>query len=81
MFCAQGFELYEEFQAAERMRKAVLERRAAAENGVSPKEVQAAKQQYVERFANWLSHKAFCQDCKPEAQSRGQQPYSTAPGR
>jgi hypothetical protein len=33
----------------------------------SEKEFSAAKQRYLESFADWLGHKAFCHDCKPSS--------------
>ena len=83
MFCPVGLELYEHYANAEKERDAVNARRqSAVVDGpfATARDVQAAKQKYVERFADWLGHKAFCQDCKPKAPAKGEH-RSTAPGR
>ena len=82
MFCSTGIDLYEQYQNAEKQREAFSVRKAASgkDGGVSSKELHQAKQRYVLHFANWLSHKAFCQDCKPKAPSKGVY-RSIAPGR
>ena len=74
MFCSTGHTLHELYEAAEREKLAVSRRRdpMAPRNSSVEKEFHTAKQRYVENFANWLSHKAFCQDCKPKAPSRAE---------
>lgn len=83
MFCSTGIELFEQYERAEKEKLAIsAARQAALTDGtfITPRQMQAAKQRYVERFADWLGHKAFCQDCKPKAPSKGEL-HSTAPGR
>lgn len=82
MFCSTGIELYEQYQTAEKERDAFNIRKAVKgkDGGISSRELQQAKQRYVLHFANWLSHKAFCQDCKPKAPFKGEH-RSTEPGR
>lgn len=83
MFCPIGLELYEQYETAEKDRNALTARKQAAlSEGVfiTPREIQLAKQRYIEKFADWLGHKAFCQDCKPKAPAKGTF-RSTAPGR
>ena len=82
MFCSTGLDLYEQYQTAEKDRDAFNTRKVAAgkDGVVTTRELHQAKQRYVLHFANWLSHKAFCQDCKPKAPSKGNH-RSIAPGR
>ncbi len=82
MFCSAGLDLYEHYQTAEKERDAFNLRKIAVgrAGGVPAKELHQAKQRYVLHFANWLSHKAFCQDCKPQAPSKGEY-RSIGPGR
>ncbi len=67
--CPTGFELHKMYEQAEREKMAVATH--ATEFSGKPqspdKRTVAAKQRYVETFANWLSHRAFCHDCKPGA--------------
>jgi hypothetical protein len=71
MHCNLGFELYQQYELAEKAKIASNGRRIPNNGAVgvnlSEKEFLAAKQRYLESFANWLSHKAFCHDCKPKA--------------
>jgi hypothetical protein len=69
MHCSVGAGLRERYEAAEQAKIALNSRRAPNTDApsASEKELAAAKQIYLEHFANWLSHKAFCHDCKPQA--------------
>ena len=71
MHCNIGFELYQQYELAEQQKIASNGKRLPSTGtpNVSEKEYVAAKQRYLESFANWLSHKAFCHDCKPKASS------------
>jgi hypothetical protein len=66
--CSTGFELHKLYEMAEKEKVAAASRLASSPTA-SPQDKQmvAAKQRYVETFANWLSHRAFCHDCKPGA--------------
>jgi hypothetical protein len=68
MHCSLGTALHHRYEAAEKEKIAIHGMRVA--NGESPmpseKVFSAAKQRYLESFADWLSHKAFCHDCKPK---------------
>jgi hypothetical protein len=75
LLCATGLALFERYECAEREKNALR-----AHPLVTGQERQAAKQRYVETFADWLAHKAFCQDCKPKAPVKGEL-RSTSPGR
>ncbi len=69
MHCATGYELYHQYETAEKEKIASNGRRLPSTGtpNTSEKEFLAAKQRYLESFANWLSHKAFCHDCKPKS--------------
>jgi hypothetical protein len=68
MLCSHGNELHQIYEAAKQEKIAIQSRRFPnAEPPIaSEKEFTAARQRYLESFANWLSHKAFCHDCKPK---------------
>jgi hypothetical protein len=68
MGCPTGFELHHQYEMAEREKIAINGKRVpnTSRQAASEKEFLAAKQRYLERYADWLSHKAFCQDCKPK---------------
>ena len=72
MRCSLGSELHQQYQLAERAKFDLNSRRI--QEGTPPpsmdKELISAKQFYVETFANWLSHQAFCHHCKPGAFTR-----------
>jgi len=72
MSCSLGFELHHQYEIAEQEKIAFNSRRVAPSDKktASEREFAAAKQRYLESFANWLSHKAFCHDCKPKASLR-----------
>ncbi len=69
MLCAVGSELHQQYEIAEKEKIASNGRRLpnSEKLSISEKEFLTAKQRYLESFANWLSHKAFCHDCKPKA--------------
>jgi hypothetical protein len=69
MRCSIGNGLRERYELAEKQKIAVsLLRVPAGERpNAAEKEFLVAKQKYLESFADWLSHKAFCHDCKPKA--------------
>jgi hypothetical protein len=69
MRCSQGTELRQIYETAEQEKIAINSRRAPNTDPpiASEKEFSAAKQRYLESFADWLSHKAFCHDCRPKA--------------
>jgi hypothetical protein len=69
MHCSLGIDLRQRYEAAERVKIAVNRRRFPQTDPptASDKEFTAAKQRYLESFADWLSHKAFCHECKPQA--------------
>jgi hypothetical protein len=67
--CPTGIELHQQYELAEKQKLAAASRNIPQNGVISPtdKHMLAAKQRYVETFANWLSHRAFCHDCKPGA--------------
>ena len=69
MFCTVGFELHQQYEIAEKEKIASNGKRLPNTSGINlpEKEFALAKQRYLESFANWLSHKAFCHDCKPKS--------------
>ncbi len=69
MRCTTGFELHHQYEIAETEKATLSSRRVSPTDRRSISEVEfvAAKQRYLESFANWLAHRAFCQDCKPKA--------------
>ncbi len=82
MFCSVGLDLYEQYQTAKEERSALNAHEIApgCDGALPRKTLHQAKQRYVLHFANWLSHKAFCQECKPKAPSKGEY-RSVEPGR
>jgi hypothetical protein len=64
--CTVGVKLLHQYEAAEQAKEAIVSKRSP-DLKASTKELLAAKQKYLESFANWLGHKAFCLDCKPGA--------------
>lgn len=68
MRCSLGIELCQLYEAAEMEKITVGNRRSPNTDPpiASEKEFSAAKQHYLESFADWLSHRAFCHDCKPK---------------
>ncbi len=74
MLCPTGLALFEQYEIAARER---IARKADAP--ATGREARLAKQRNVEKFADWMGHKAFCQDCKPRAPARGEL-RSTRPG-
>jgi hypothetical protein len=69
MGCTVGFALHQQYETAEKEKIAVNSRRIPTTAGptASEKEFLLAKQRYLESFADWLGHKAFCHDCKPKS--------------
>ena len=69
MHCTIGFELHHRYELAEKQKIASNAMRLPSTGAanISEKEFLAAKQRYLESFADWLSHKAFCHDCKPKS--------------
>lgn len=66
--CPFGIELHKQYEIAEKERSACARHCVTAMTlPATDKQMVAAKQRYVETFADWLSHRAFCQDCKPGA--------------
>jgi len=65
--CTIGVELLHQYEIAEHAKEAIAGKKLSESKGHANKELQAAKQKYLESFANWLGHKAFCLDCKPGA--------------
>lgn len=69
MRCSLGSELHQQYLFAEQAKFDIKSRRMPHGDVLSPsdKDLLNAKQCYVESFANWLSHQAFCHHCKPGA--------------
>ncbi len=70
MLCSQGFALHKQYESAEKKKNTISGQRHLATYAATPaseKDFLLAKQHYLESFANWLGHKAFCHDCKPKA--------------
>ena len=69
MSCTLGYQLHHQYEVAEQAKIASNGRRlpSTGRANISEKEFQVAKQRYLESFADWLSHKAFCHDCKPKS--------------
>jgi hypothetical protein len=65
--CRTGVLLHQQYEDAEKAKLAAVSRTQPLTSGASDKQLLLAKQRYVESFANWLSHRAFCHDCKPGA--------------
>ncbi len=83
MRCSLGSELHQQYEVAERAKFDLNSRRTErSDTPSSPdKELILAKQYYVETFANWLSHQAFCHHCKPGAFARRGSPMLIPHGR
>ncbi|NYF78508.1 hypothetical protein [Granulicella arctica] len=82
MMCTIGIELLHQYEIAEHEKEVIAAQRppATSKSSAANRELQAAKQRYLESFANWLGHKAFCLHCKPGATMR-MEPTFTQPGR
>ena len=72
--CSTGFELHKQYELAEQAKTAAANQFTGEGSRTTDKHILAAKQRYVESFANWLSHRAFCHDCKPGAPKPTHQP-------